>query len=176
VTNFLFALRFIFLLHNVYLCFNKLLQLVKAAGKSCCLEDYQRTTLTGAILRILPVPAPFHFPHQVGRMKPRDYCCCAIPAINAGIYAVLTEQLVLGIVAGTLSIATPSSQFNFNLVMELHLKLSIYCSRWCGYPFLCEMDIFYRVLCRCCHSSLRFYWCCECERNPKLLIKIDDGF
>lgn len=41
-------------------------------------------------------------------MKPRDYCCCAIPTVNAGIYTVLTEQFVLGIVAGTLSIATPS--------------------------------------------------------------------
>jgi len=41
-------------------------------------------------------------------MKSRDYCCCAIPTVNAGIYSVLTEQLVLGIVAGTLSIATPS--------------------------------------------------------------------
>lgn len=39
-------------------------------------------------------------------MKPRDYCCCAIPTINAGIYTVLTEQFVLGIVAGTLSIVT----------------------------------------------------------------------
>lgn len=41
-------------------------------------------------------------------MKPRDYCCCAIPTINTGIYAVLSEQFVLGVVAGTLSIATPS--------------------------------------------------------------------
>lgn len=41
-------------------------------------------------------------------MKPRDYCCCAIPLVNAGIYTTLTEQFVLAIVAGTLSIATPS--------------------------------------------------------------------
>jgi len=41
-------------------------------------------------------------------MKPRDYCCCAIPTINAGIYTILTEQFVLGIVAGTLSVATSS--------------------------------------------------------------------
>ncbi|KAI0002033.1 hypothetical protein BJV77DRAFT_970784 [Russula vinacea] len=40
-------------------------------------------------------------------MKPREYCCCAIPVINVGIYLTLTEQFVLGIVAGTLSIATP---------------------------------------------------------------------
>jgi hypothetical protein len=40
-------------------------------------------------------------------MKPREYCCCAIPVINVGIYLTLTEQFVLGILAGTLSIATP---------------------------------------------------------------------
>jgi hypothetical protein len=42
-------------------------------------------------------------------MKPRDYCCCAIPVVNFGIYLTLTEQFVLGIVAGTLSVATPGS-------------------------------------------------------------------
>lgn len=41
-------------------------------------------------------------------MKPRDYCCCAIPTVYVGIYLTLLEQLVLGVVAGTLSIATPS--------------------------------------------------------------------
>jgi len=41
-------------------------------------------------------------------MKPRDYCCCAIPLVNAGIYATLMEQLVLSALAGTLSIATPA--------------------------------------------------------------------
>ncbi|KAI9460886.1 hypothetical protein BJY52DRAFT_235513 [Lactarius psammicola] len=40
-------------------------------------------------------------------MKPRDYCCCAIPVVNVGIYSTLTEQFSLGIIAGTLSIATP---------------------------------------------------------------------
>lgn len=40
-------------------------------------------------------------------MKPRDYCCCAIPTVYAGIYATLIEQFTLGVVAGTLSIATP---------------------------------------------------------------------
>jgi len=40
-------------------------------------------------------------------MKPRDYCCCAIPVVNAGIYATLIEQFALGILAGTLSVATP---------------------------------------------------------------------
>ena len=46
--------------------------------------------------------------HPPGRMKPREYCCCAIPVINVGIYLTLTEQFVLGILAGTLSVATPS--------------------------------------------------------------------
>ncbi|KAF8140184.1 hypothetical protein EV363DRAFT_1152335 [Boletus edulis] len=41
-------------------------------------------------------------------MKPREYCCCAIPVVNAGIYATLAEQFVVAIVVGTLSIATPS--------------------------------------------------------------------
>lgn len=43
-------------------------------------------------------------------MKPRDYCCCAIPVVNAGIYTTLVEQFVLGALAGTLSIATPNSK------------------------------------------------------------------
>ncbi|KAH9898026.1 hypothetical protein C8Q73DRAFT_683452 [Cubamyces lactineus] len=41
-------------------------------------------------------------------MKPREYCCCAIPVVYAGVYAALLEQLILGVLAGTLSIATPS--------------------------------------------------------------------
>jgi len=44
-------------------------------------------------------------------MKAREYCCCAIPIVNAGVYAALLEQIILGIVAGTLSVATPSSTF-----------------------------------------------------------------
>ncbi|TFK57201.1 hypothetical protein OE88DRAFT_1650834 [Heliocybe sulcata] len=40
-------------------------------------------------------------------MRPRDYCCCAIPVVNAGIYAVLTEQFILGILTGALAVATP---------------------------------------------------------------------
>jgi len=41
-------------------------------------------------------------------MKSREYCCCAIPMVNAGIYATLLEQLAAGILVGTLSVATPS--------------------------------------------------------------------
>jgi len=41
-------------------------------------------------------------------MKAREYCCCAIPLINAGIYFTLIEQFILGILVGILSVATPS--------------------------------------------------------------------
>ncbi|KAG7099296.1 hypothetical protein E1B28_001154 [Marasmius oreades] len=40
-------------------------------------------------------------------MKPREYCCCAIPVINAGIYATMIEQFLAGILVGILSISTP---------------------------------------------------------------------
>ncbi|KAJ6610088.1 hypothetical protein B0H10DRAFT_2062043 [Mycena sp. CBHHK59/15] len=41
-------------------------------------------------------------------MKAREYCCCAIPLVNAGIYFTLIEQFALGILVGILSVATPS--------------------------------------------------------------------
>ncbi|KAF9460818.1 hypothetical protein BDZ94DRAFT_1222454 [Collybia nuda] len=41
-------------------------------------------------------------------MKPREYCCCAVPIVNAGIYVILVEQFTLGLVVGILSLATPS--------------------------------------------------------------------
>ncbi|KAK7064149.1 hypothetical protein R3P38DRAFT_3301739 [Favolaschia claudopus] len=40
--------------------------------------------------------------------KAREYCCCAIPLVNAGIYFALTEQFVAGITVGIISVATPS--------------------------------------------------------------------
>ncbi|KAG8219874.1 hypothetical protein J3R82DRAFT_853 [Butyriboletus roseoflavus] len=51
-------------------------------------------------------------------MKQREYCCCAIPLINAGIYATLTEQFVIAIVVGTLSVATPSSKHPLTLAFR----------------------------------------------------------
>lgn len=42
-------------------------------------------------------------------MKPREYCCCAIPITNAGIYATLLEQIALGVLVGALSFATTPS-------------------------------------------------------------------
>ena len=39
----------------------------------------------------------------------KEYCCCAIPLLNAGIYTTLTEQFVVSVTAGALSLATPPS-------------------------------------------------------------------
>ncbi|KAE9411028.1 hypothetical protein BT96DRAFT_952841 [Gymnopus androsaceus JB14] len=41
-------------------------------------------------------------------MKAREYCCCAIPLVNSGIYFALTEQLVAGVIIAVLSFGTPS--------------------------------------------------------------------
>ncbi|KIJ38437.1 hypothetical protein M422DRAFT_176537 [Sphaerobolus stellatus SS14] len=38
----------------------------------------------------------------------KEYCCCAIPLLNAGIYITLTEQFVVAATAGILAFATPS--------------------------------------------------------------------
>ncbi|KAF8528102.1 hypothetical protein BU17DRAFT_39191 [Hysterangium stoloniferum] len=38
----------------------------------------------------------------------KDYCCCAIPLLNAGIYITLTEQFIVAITAGILTFATPA--------------------------------------------------------------------
>lgn len=43
--------------------------------------------------------------------KGREYCCCAIPLVNAGIYLTLTEQLFGSLLVGILSVATPSSEY-----------------------------------------------------------------
>jgi lysylphosphatidylglycerol synthetase-like protein (DUF2156 family) len=39
---------------------------------------------------------------------PKDYCCCAIPLVNAGIYLTIFIQFVVAFVAGILSVSTPS--------------------------------------------------------------------
>ncbi|EDR15022.1 uncharacterized protein LACBIDRAFT_300731 [Laccaria bicolor S238N-H82] len=41
-------------------------------------------------------------------MKPREYCCCAIPLVNAGIYSTLVVQSATGILVGVLAVGTPS--------------------------------------------------------------------
>ncbi|KAK2461852.1 hypothetical protein APHAL10511_006315 [Amanita phalloides] len=40
-------------------------------------------------------------------MKPRDYCCCAIPLVNVGIYLAIIVQFTVALVAGILALATP---------------------------------------------------------------------
>lgn len=85
-------------------------------------------------------------------MKPREYCCCAIPVVNFGIYLTLTEQFVLGILAGTLSIATPQS--NGALVISCSL-LRLFCtvvgaatpsfSRWI-FAVVCYVGVMIQVL------------------------------
>ncbi|KZT05953.1 uncharacterized protein LAESUDRAFT_654583 [Laetiporus sulphureus 93-53] len=40
-------------------------------------------------------------------MKPREYCCCAIPVVYTGIYFAILEQFAAGIITATLAVATP---------------------------------------------------------------------
>jgi hypothetical protein len=81
-------------------------------------------------------------------MKPREYCCCAIPIVNSGIYAALLEQLVLGIVAGTLSIATPSSTCSWQTeaVRFYRNQPFLYPSRRCCHTRSGQMDLRHRLL------------------------------
>ncbi|KIO33865.1 hypothetical protein M407DRAFT_3860 [Tulasnella calospora MUT 4182] len=39
--------------------------------------------------------------------KGHEYCCCAIPLMNVGIYLTILEQFTVSLTAGILSIATP---------------------------------------------------------------------
>ncbi|KAG8928055.1 hypothetical protein FRC02_007418 [Tulasnella sp. 418] len=39
--------------------------------------------------------------------KDHEYCCCAIPLLNVGIYITLLEQFTVGLLGGILAIATP---------------------------------------------------------------------
>ena len=83
-------------------------------------------------------------------MKPREYCCCEIPVVYAGIYTALVEQLVLGIVAGTLAIATPSSEYrSLWRPNEAHAPHS----RWRIDALFCEVDIRDSVLGSSCDSG-----------------------
>ncbi|RSH92320.1 hypothetical protein EHS25_008735 [Saitozyma podzolica] len=36
-----------------------------------------------------------------------SFCCCAIPLVNFGIYAILAEQAILGVVIGVAALVTP---------------------------------------------------------------------
>lgn len=78
-------------------------------------------------------------------MKPREYCCCAIPLINAGIYATLTEQFVVAIVVGTLSVATPSSKRSPHPVFSAVSPLPL--SRRCCNSVVCPCPLGGLLLC-----------------------------
>jgi hypothetical protein len=91
-------------------------------------------------------------------MKPRDYCCCAIPVVNVGIYSTLAEQFVLGILAGTLSVATPDSNIP-PLLPRFMTEQSLYSCRRCN-SFVCSLDFCYHLLCRCFDSNIWLHWRC----------------
>ena len=60
-------------------------------------------------------------------MKPREYCCCAIPLVNAGIYLTLIEHVVVSLLVGILAVATPSSEsFEFRISHRLYYMLIIH--------------------------------------------------
>lgn len=100
-------------------------------------------------------------------MKAREYCCCAIPIVNAGIYAALLEQFALGIVAGTLSVATSSSmsrQTEADPFLGLVIETHPFRSRWCCDTRRCQMDPRYTLLHWGRHPSIGFHRCIEGEQ------------
>ncbi|KAH8119718.1 hypothetical protein DFH11DRAFT_1499159 [Phellopilus nigrolimitatus] len=79
-------------------------------------------------------------------MKPRDYCCCAIPVMNAGIYATLLEQFVLGLLVAVLALATPSI-VGASVPGFAAIILAIICFVGCGvqvFGFLGEKAVMFR--------------------------------
>lgn len=56
-------------------------------------------------------------------MKPREYCCCAIPLVNAGIYSTLIVQSATGILVGALAVGTPYSQSITFLLFSSLIKI-----------------------------------------------------
>lgn len=101
-------------------------------------------------------------------MKPREYCCCAIPIVNAGIYAALIEQFVLGIVAGTLSIATQSSMCSWPFAFRARspkLTFSVSYSCRCCHTRSSQMGLRHRLLHRCRHPDTGFHRRLKGERN-----------
>lgn len=92
-------------------------------------------------------------------MKPREYCCCAIPLVNPGIYATLTEQFVLGVVVGTLSVATPSSEFLD--IKDSASVLTLFCSCWSSDSIFCSLALCRCLLCSSRSSSIRLPWRCQ---------------
>lgn len=95
-------------------------------------------------------------------MKAREYCCCAIPLVNAGIYLTLTEHVFVSLLVGIVSVATPSSEYyNFGY-LRLYTDNTFFFSSCRGvYALICILDISYHLL--CCHrcAAPRIYWCCQ---------------
>jgi len=93
-------------------------------------------------------------------MPAREYCCCAIPIVTAGIYAVLLEQLAFGIVAGTLSVATSSSRFRrseADTLLRSFTEAYCFCSRRCRHTRCIQMDLHHSLLYRGSDSSIGFH-------------------
>lgn len=64
------------------------------------------TCRSRALIRLIPLT-------KLGyNMNARQYCCCAIPLLRSGIYAVLAEQTILAFTVGVLALATPHSNSN----------------------------------------------------------------
>lgn len=87
-------------------------------------------------------------------MKPRDYCCCAIPLVNAGIYLTILIQFVVALLAGILALATPSCEFDSECGDDAQLTLS---SGWCSNAVLCPLDLCHHLLCRSCDPGSGHY-------------------
>lgn len=94
-------------------------------------------------------------------MKPREYCCCAIPMVNAGIYATLIEQFGVGILIGALSVATPSSTYRFTVQSFATMLIPLYSSCWCCYSFIRRLIAWNRLFRRGGFTSFGFYWCSQ---------------
>lgn len=79
--------------------------------RCCCVSRRPRRPQSTALderttQRIqLVLNRPHHIKFAMRLIK--EYCCCAIPLLNAGIYITLTEQFVVSITAGILALVTP---------------------------------------------------------------------
>lgn len=115
---------------------------------------------------------PFLLPTIMQSSKPRDYCCCAIPLVNAGIYATLIEQTAAGLLIGTLSIATPESMriHHLNEAPVTNLYHSHSC--WRLYLLGCEVDPRNLSLCYYWRTTLGFHWCLKGKFSPTVLVPL----
>jgi len=101
-------------------------------------------------------------------MPAREYCCCAIPIVNAGIYAALLEQLAFGVVAGTLSVATTSSMFRqaeADPLLRSFTEAYHFCSRRRRHTRCSQMDLHHSLLYRSSDSSIGFRRRCKGEQT-----------